>query len=67
MVCSPEWLQQQSAPMIGRHHLIVRNFSYADLVAFVEDYLQGCEGVDWKDVANKVGRLGRWEFEDYRD
>lgn len=67
LVCSPEWLRQQSRAVIGRHHLIVPSYSYDDLVVFVEDYLQGCDGVSWQDVAAKVGRLARWEFEDYRE
>lgn len=67
LVCSPEWLRQQGTPVVGRHHLIVRTYGYTDLVAFVEHYLDDCEGADWRDVACKVGRLGRWEFEDYQE
>ena len=66
VVCSPQWLQQQDHPVMGRHHLVVRTYQYADLVAFVESYLEGCAGTDWQDVARMVGRLGHWEFEDYR-
>lgn len=67
VVCSPKWLEQQSGPIVGRHHLIVKRFNYTELETFVKDYLRDCEGVDWKEVACKVGRLGRWEFEDYRE
>jgi hypothetical protein len=65
LVCSPEWLRQRGKPTIGRHHLIVPSYDYDRLLEFVGEYLQGCEGSDWKEVAAKVGRLGRWEFEDY--
>lgn len=44
IVCSAEWLQQQPAPVVGRHHLVVRTFNYAMLVKFVEDYLLDCAG-----------------------
>jgi len=65
VVCSPEWLRAQGRPIIGRHHLIVPNFNYDDLLSLVENYLERSTGSDWKEVACKVGRLGRWEFEDY--
>ena len=66
LVCSPAWLADQTGPIIGRHHLIVQGFSYDEVERVVLSYLQRCEGDEWKDVAEKVGRLGLWEFEDYR-
>ena len=65
LVCSPEWLREQAKPTIGRHHLIVRSYDYENLVNFLNEYLQTCDGGDWTEVATKIGRLGRWEFEDY--
>jgi hypothetical protein len=64
-MCSPEWLRDQGKPTIGRHHLIVPNFDHENLVDFVKGYLDTCDGGDWTEVATKVGRLGRWEFEEY--
>lgn len=66
VLCSPEWLSRLQEPLVGRHHIIVQTFNYEELVGFIEEYLEECEGKDWQDVAERVGRLGKWEFEDYR-
>ena|SRR5437588_6332133 len=66
VVCSPEWLAERGKPTIGLHHIIVPRYDYDELLALILDYLDSCEGKDWGEVASKVGRLGRWEFEDYR-
>ena len=66
VVCSPEWLAERGKPTIGLHHIILARYDYDELLGVVLDYLEGCDGNDWAEVAAKVGRLGRWEFEDYR-
>ena len=66
VVCSPEWLAERGKPTIGRHHIIVTRYHYDELLGVVLDYLDRCDGKDWGEVAAKVGRLGRWEFEEYR-
>ena len=67
MVCTPEWFSSQMREeiKIGRHYLFVRDFNYASLENFVQDYCSRCEGESWRAVAEKIGRLGKWEFEDY--
>jgi hypothetical protein len=65
-VCSPEWLQQEHQPIIGRHLLIVNHFDWPSIEAFLELKVAECSGTSWDEVAEKVGRLGHWEFEDYR-
>jgi hypothetical protein len=67
-VCTPQWLSQHFAEeeiIIGRHYLIVFEYNYERLINRINKYLQLCSGETWKDVAEKVGRLGLWEFEDY--
>jgi hypothetical protein len=49
----------------GRHFLFVNNFNYSALESYVRDFCYSCEGASWHAVAEKVGRLGKWEFEDY--
>src|SRR6266545_838987 len=69
IVCTPGWLQQQvesSGPVLGLHHLVVVRYDYDDLFRTVRLFCDRCEGKTWQDVAAKVGRLGRWEFDDYR-
>lgn len=67
VVCSPDWLSQEKQPVIGNHFLITNEFSYGALEQFFREYLASCHGEDWRAVALKVARLGRWEFEDYRE
>jgi len=69
-VCKPAWLAEQvetRGPLLGRHHLVVTAFDYDALEQFVRAFCAGCTGATWYEVGRKVGRLGRWEFEDYRE
>ena len=53
--------------VIGRHHLIVREYNYQKIADSIQDFLRECTGESWIEVAEKVSRLGKWEFEDYID
>ena len=67
-VCTPKWLEETYGledVVIGRHHLIIREYNYERIIHAIKDYLQLCSGENWSEVAEKVGRLGKWEFEDY--
>jgi hypothetical protein len=68
VVCSPDWfaLNMPAEFVLGRHYLFAQRFDYAALEEFVRTYCESCAGESWRDVAEKVGRLGMWEFEDYR-
>jgi hypothetical protein len=68
MLCTPEWFSSnmREETKIGRHYVFVRGFSYARLEKFVRDYCFDCgEQTTWGALAEKLGRLGKWEFEDY--
>jgi hypothetical protein len=68
-VCSPTWLArrvQDEHIVDGRHHLVIAEYDYGQLLDYISKYVASCEGTTWQDVATKLGRLGRWEFEDYR-
>src|SRR3954466_3614743 len=63
-VCTPGWLQQNVKPtdmLIGRHYLIVRRYNYERLMYFLVDYCQKCRGNSWTEVAEQLGRIGKWE------
>lgn len=69
-VCTPKWLEENyniDDVVIGRHHLIIREYSYQRIVCAIKDFLQGCSGESWNEVAGKVSQLGMWEFEDYAE
>jgi hypothetical protein len=69
-VCTPKWLSERlrkEAVVMGRHHLIVANYDWTRISAFIRKWVASCEGGTWEQVALQVGRLGHWEFEDYRE
>jgi Immunity protein 8 len=68
-VCTPDWLKHnrsRSDVIVGRHYLIIFEFDYDRLVKFFERYCFQCSGETWQEVALQLGRLGKWEFEDYK-
>ncbi|WP_454645473.1 immunity 8 family protein [Bradyrhizobium liaoningense] len=67
-VCTPDWFLQHMNKSIasGRHHLFVRRFNYQELWSYLADYCSGCTGSSWQEAAEKVARIGFWEFEDYK-
>lgn len=68
LVCTPQWLLENHSSedvISGRHHIVMFEFDIDRLKHFIEAFLSECEGSSWREVALKVGRLGRWEFEDY--
>lgn len=58
-------LAEQSGVLIGRHYLVVTTWDWVRIESFIRAYAATCVGATWDEVAEKMGRLGRWEFEDY--
>lgn len=50
-----------------RHFLFLPEWSYAALVAAVEEVLTQAVAPEWEAVATRIGRYMQWEFEDYDD
>lgn len=68
-VCSVGWISErirQDPVFDGRHHLIVESFDWPTLRDYVARRVERCDGATWRDVAQKLARLGYWEFEDYQ-
>lgn len=71
-VCTPEWLARACRGIGGiydaRHHVIVtlEQFDRRALHDWFQARVQRVEGDDWGQVGERLGRLGYWEFEDYR-
>jgi hypothetical protein len=71
-VCSPEWLAKTCREVGGiynaRHHLVVSfdGFDVRALRAWLTARVRDVEADTWSEVGERLGRLGRWEFEDYR-
>lgn len=69
VVCTPRWLEKKHNPqemLIGRHYLLVFEYDYNRLLRAIEDLCDSAEGGSWGEVASKLSRIGKWEFEDYR-
>ena len=44
---------------------IVLEYNFARIHNYVRQLIEACVGETWEQVALQVGRLGKWEFEDY--
>jgi len=67
-VCTPGWLAEQtrtSGIINGRHLLIVDRIDFPAITAYLVGEIEKLEEDTWPELAQKIGRLGRWEFEDY--
>jgi hypothetical protein len=67
-VCTGGWLTARAEAegvVDARHHLIVGEYSYDDIESYLARRVNACEAATWPAVAALVGRVGRWEFEDY--
>lgn len=69
-LCTPGWLAelvQQQGIVDARHHFVVQTYEYDRLHRYLRELVSACDGESWGEVASKVARLGKWEFEDYRE
>ena len=69
LVCTATWLARtarESGPQIGRHHLIVDRMDVTGAIDFLRGRIEALEGPEWSILAERIGRIGAWEFEDYR-
>lgn len=75
IVVTPKWLLEKYANpafakdeiIIGRHYLIVFEYNFERIISFIRNYVENCTGDSWDEIAEKLARLGQWEFEDYRE
>jgi len=67
-ICTPRWLEVEYRDRVtfGANHIIVTEYDLPKIKAHLARYCERCVGDTWSEVAAKVARVGRWEFEDYR-
>lgn len=68
VVCTPQWLEQNMSKdelVVGRHHLIVKEYNIERLRSFLSEYGRQCEADSWDEAAQRLSRISKWEFEDY--
>jgi hypothetical protein len=69
-VCTPAALQRfldQQPWLIGRHWLFVRRLVPDEMTSWLCGRIESLHGDTYDDVAQKIARIGLWEFEDYTE
>ncbi|QOT80092.1 hypothetical protein F7R26_021630 [Cupriavidus basilensis] len=69
LACTPARITReygQAGAIWGRHMLIVFEFDPERIKSEITRYVNGCTGKDFSEMAQKVPRIGAWEFEDYQ-
>ena len=69
LVCNPVWLAERASEgvLVGLHYLIVSRFDIDEIRQFLANLAAGTVGLSWEEVAAKLGKIGRWEFDDYKE
>jgi hypothetical protein len=68
-ICTPKWLERNMKEgdiLSGRHYLFVKRYDLEAIRRYLQKWSQHCGGANWREVAQKLSRLGGWEFEDYK-
>ena len=68
-VCSPAAMADQELPKgywFVRHVLLIERWDPALVEAAIRGLCETTYGDDWSAIAERLGRYGHWEFEDYR-
>jgi hypothetical protein len=69
-LCSVAWIAAKALEarvMEGCHLLIVQEYDYDLIHDYLSRRVSACECESWQEVAQKLSRLGRWEFEHYHE
>jgi hypothetical protein len=67
LVCNSEWISQkltEGAYSTQNHHVVAK-FDSNEIRSFLQNTAKECAGSTWLEVAEKLGKIGRWEFDDY--
>ena len=68
MLCTPKWLtrnHKKTDIIFGRHYLIVFEYNYRKIYDKLKVSVESIEVETWDEIGLKIGRIGKWEFEDY--
>jgi len=70
ILCTPKWLLAEHSVhdvVSGRHMLLVFEYDFERIYSYLKSHVENISGHDWNDVASQLSRIGKWEFEDYRN
>ena len=72
-VCTPQWILTKSLSqdfgvfgVFGRHMIVVAEYDWENIRSLIEKLCSETKGESWDDVAQKLARFGRWEFEGHQ-
>ncbi len=68
-LATPQWLEERNAGdgfASGENRVVIFNYDWPRLEAYFRTRIAACAGQDWGEVAGKISRFARWEFEDYQ-
>lgn len=66
LVVTPRWLERRhgrAGAVVGHGLLVVFDWSYERVRAFLAREVERCSGRTWPEVARQVGRIAEWEGE----
>jgi hypothetical protein len=69
LVCNPAYLSNElkkRGVISGRDYLFVDHIDRPMIEGYLRRRIEDIEGNTWIDVAERIGRIGHWEFEDYK-
>lgn len=70
IVCTPKWLMDKHSRqdvIFGLHRIIVFEYDYERLLTTLRTYIESLDEDNWIELGEKIGRIGKWEFQDYRE
>ena len=79
-ICSPKWFgknvvcppkhhpthDRNNRAVFGRHYLFMDIYDEDEINRTLRDHVEAAHGDDWDEIATRLARYFRWEFEDYR-
>ena len=68
-VCTLQWLEEQidrEGFVFGTHRLFVKTYDTLQIKKLITKFIERYSGASWREVAEKISRIARWEFEDYK-
>ena len=57
----------QDGFLFGKHYLLVECYNYQIIFDAIDSLCNKISGSNWQEIAETLGRYGKWEFEDYVD
>ena len=67
-VCTPIWFSENlgDGPLFLRHVILINEYNEQEIKRIVESLVERTFGNSWHEIAEKLSRYMRWEFEDYQ-